>query len=196
MELSYYKHESAFVDDPACVGTGTKIWHFSHIMAGAEIGKRCVLGQNGFVGSEARLGNNVHIQNGVSIYDGVILEDDVFCGPSMVFTNVTNPRSEISKKDQIRKTVVKRGATIGANATVVCGNVIGRYAFVGAGAVVTGDVPDHALVLGVPGEVAGWVCRCGEALVFHTTEESERAKCGACDRAYLKKDQCVGPEHT
>lgn len=195
MALPYYKHDSAFVDDPACVGTGTKIWHFSHVMAGARIGERCVLGQNVFVGSDASLGNNVHIQNGVSIYDGVILEDDVFCGPSMVFTNVLNPRSEISKKHEIQKTIVKRGATIGANATVICGNVIGRYAFVGAGAVVTEDVPDHALVLGVPGELAGWVCRCGETLAFDRTDETERARCGACSRAYLKKDQHVGPEH-
>src|SRR5438876_2906472 len=144
----YFAHESSYVDDGAVIGAGTKIWHFSHVMPGAVIGERCNLGQNVVVMPGTRLGNNVKVQNNVSIYEGVTLEDDVFCGPSMVFTNVLNPRSHVSRKNEYRATLVKRGATIGANATVICGHTIGRYALIGAGAVVTTDVPDYALMLG------------------------------------------------
>jgi UDP-2-acetamido-3-amino-2,3-dideoxy-glucuronate N-acetyltransferase len=156
-------HCSAFVDEGAEIGEGTRIWHFSHVMSGARIGKNCVIGQNVFVASGAIIGNNVRVQNNVSIYDGVICEDDVFLGPSCVFTNVLNPRSFISQKNQYRQTVVKRGATVGANATVVCGVTIGEYAMIGAGSVVTRDVPPYALLVGNPGRVAGSVNRDGES---------------------------------
>src|ERR1700756_4143539 len=149
----YFVHESSYVDDGAQVGRGTKIWHFCHVMPGALIGERCNLGQNVVVMPGTKIGNNVKIQNNVSIYEGVELEDDVFCGPSCVFTNVSTPRSHVSRKHEYQRTLVKRGATIGANATVVCGHTIGRYAFVGAGAVVTRSVPDYALVVGNPGRV-------------------------------------------
>lgn len=173
-------HPTAVVDHPSEIGAGTKIWHFAHVMAGAHIGEACVLGQNVFVGADVRIGNNVKLQNNVSVYTGVELEDDVFCGPSMVFTNVTNPRSHVSRKDEFKPTVVRRGATIGANATVVCGHEIGAYAFVGAGAVVTRDVPAHALVTGVPARIAGWMCRCGERLNF----EDGEASCHRCQSRY------------
>lgn len=184
MKKRYYAHPTAVIDSPVEIGEGTKIWHFCHIMAGAKIGKNCVIGQNVFIASGAILGNNIKVQNNVSIYDGVILEDDVFCGPSMVFTNVFNPRSFISRKKEFRQTLVKRGATIGANATVICGNTIGQYAFIGAGSVVTKDVPDYALVYGNPGKVKGWVCQCAEEIVFH----SGKAICKSCGKKY-KKDQ-------
>ncbi len=164
-ERSYYVHPSAFVDDPCEIGAGTKIWHFSHVMAHARIGERCVLGQNVFVANDVVIGNNVKIQNNVSVYTGVILEDDVFCGPSCVFTNVVNPRSQIVRHSQYQQTLVKRGVTIGANATIVCGATIGRYAFIGAGALVRGDVPDYALMLGVPAKQKGWMSRHGNRLV-------------------------------
>src|SRR5512140_3066885 len=154
-------HESAYVDDGATIGAGTKIWHFCHVNAGAVIGEKCSLGQNVVVMNDVKIGNNVKIQNNVSVYDAVELEDDVFCGPSMVFTNVINPRSHVSRKDEYRQTLVKRGASLGANSTVVCGHTVGAHAFVGAGAVVTRDVPDYALVVGNPGRVTGWMCRCG-----------------------------------
>src|SRR5262245_16006112 len=154
-------HESSYVDEGARIGAGTKIWHFTHIMPGAVIGERCNIGQNVVISPDVVLGNNVKVQNNVSIYTGVILEDDVFCGPSMVFTNVVNPRSAVVRRNEFRQTLVKRGASLGANCTVVCGHTIGSYAFVGAGAVVTKDVPDHALVLGNPARVAGWMCECG-----------------------------------
>ncbi len=160
----YFAHPSAYIDAPSQIGAGTKIWHFCHVMPNSEIGKNCVLGQNVMVASHVRIGNNVRIQNNVSIYTGVELEDDVFCGPSCVFTNVINPRSEISRKDEYRHTLVKRGATIGANATIVCGITIGRYAFIGAGAVVRSDVPDYALMLGVPAVPKGWMSRHGHRL--------------------------------
>jgi UDP-2-acetamido-3-amino-2,3-dideoxy-glucuronate N-acetyltransferase len=165
MSETYYSHPTACVDEPCEIGAGTKIWHFCHVSANARIGERCVLGQNVFVASEVVIGNNVKIQNNVSIYTGVELEDDVFCGPSCVFTNVINPRSQIVRHHLYERTLVRRGATIGANATIVCGATIGRYAFIGAGAVVRGDVPDYALVLGVPATRKGWMSRHGHRLV-------------------------------
>jgi UDP-2-acetamido-3-amino-2,3-dideoxy-glucuronate N-acetyltransferase len=162
--MGVFIHESSYVDDGASVGDGTKIWHFCHVMPGAVIGERCSLGQNVVVMPGTRIGNNVKIQNNVSIYEGVELEDDVFCGPSMVFTNVINPRSAVSRKHEYQRTLVRRGATIGANATVVCGVTLGEYAFVGAGAVVTKDIKPFALVTGVPARQVGWICRCGERL--------------------------------
>lgn len=157
-------HESAIVDDGAQIGKGSRVWHFVHICSGARIGQNCSFGQNVFVGNDVSIGDNCKIQNNVSIYDAVTLEDDVFCGPSMVFTNVYNPRSAVIRKDEYRKTLVKRGATLGANSTLVCGITIGRYAFVGAGALVNKDVPDFALVVGVPGRHIGWMSRFGEQL--------------------------------
>ncbi len=161
---NYFAHSSAVVDPPCEIGQGTKIWHFSHIMRDSHIGSRCILGQNVHVASGVRMGDNVKIQNNVSLYDGVELEDDVFCGPSMVFTNVTTPRSHVSRKSEYQRTLVKRGASLGANSTILCGVTIGQYALIGAGAVVTRDVPDHALVVGVPARQVGWVCRCGVSL--------------------------------
>jgi UDP-2-acetamido-3-amino-2,3-dideoxy-glucuronate N-acetyltransferase len=161
-EKNYFVHESSYVDDGAEIGEGTKIWHFCHIMAGAKIGKNCVLGQNVNIGARAVIGDGVKIQNNVSVYDDVILEDDVFCGPSCVFTNVINPRAFVERKHEYRKTVVKKGASIGANATIVCGVAIGEYALIGAGSVVTRDVPDYALVYGNPARVQGRVGKSGE----------------------------------
>ncbi len=182
MERKYFIHPTTVVDDPAEIGEGTKVWHFSHIMPDVRIGINCTIGQNVFISSGAVLGNNIKVQNNVSIYDGVVLEDEVFCGPSMVFTNVFNPRSFISRRKEFRKTLVKRGATLGANVTIVCGNTIGQYAFIGAGSVVTKDVPDYALVYGNPGKVEGWVCECAEEIVFR----SGKAVCRACGRKYRK----------
>jgi UDP-2-acetamido-3-amino-2,3-dideoxy-glucuronate N-acetyltransferase len=176
----YFVHESSYVDDGAVIGVGTKIWHFSHVMAGAVIGARCNLGQNVVVMGGTRLGDNVKVQNNVSIYEGVELGDDVFCGPSCVFTNVINPRSHVSRKHEYRPTRVGRGASIGANATIVCGVTLGEYAFVGAGAVVTSDVPAFGLVVGVPARRVGWACQCGERL----TLEAGHATCGACGTSY------------
>jgi len=184
MGKEYFVHPTAVVDEPMEIGEGTRIWHFTHIMSGARIGEGCIIGQNVFIGSGALLGNNIKVQNNVSIYDGVIVEDDVFCGPSMVFTNVFNPRSFISRKKEFRKTLVKKGATIGANVTIICGNTIGQYAFIGAGSVVTKDVPDYALVYGNPGGVKGWVCQCAGEITFR----SGKAKCRMCGRKY-KKDK-------
>jgi len=176
----YFVHPSAIVDEGAQIGEGTRVWHFVHVMSGARIGSDCVFGQSCFVGN-VRIGNGVHVQNNVSIYDGVTLEDDVFAGPSCVFTNVVNPRSEIERKDEYRPTLVRKGATIGANATVVCGVTLGEYAFVGAGAVVTRDVPAHALVTGVPARRVGWMCACGVRL---PEPEDGRTCCAACSAEY------------
>ncbi|WP_167604631.1 acyltransferase [Maribellus sediminis] len=164
MEKEYYNHETAIIDEGAQIGSGTKIWHFSHVMSTAEIGENCVLGQNVFVGSKVKLGNNVKVQNNVSVYEGVICENDVFLGPSMVFTNVINPRSAVERKNEFKLTLVKCGATIGANATIVCGITLGEYCFIGAGAVVTKDVLPFALVTGVPARQTGWVSRAGNVL--------------------------------
>ena len=164
---NYFVHESSYVDEPCQIGKGTKIWHFSHVMKNSVIGENCNIGQNVVVSQDVKLGNNVKIQNNVSIYTGVICEDDVFLGPSMVFTNVINPRSGVIRKDQYMKTVVKKGASIGANATIVCGNNIGRYSFIGAGAVVTKEVPDYALMVGNPSKRIGWMSEFGERLVFN-----------------------------
>jgi len=163
---AFFAHPSAVIDAPCTIGAGTKIWHFCHVSAGAVIGRDCSFGQNCFVAPRVRIGNGCKIQNNVSIYEGVELEDGVFCGPSMVFTNVMNPRSEVNRKNEYRPTRVRRGATIGANATIVCGVTLGQYCFIGAGAVVTADVPDFALVVGVPGEVKGWMSKHGERLDF------------------------------
>lgn len=183
----YFVHETARVDEPSSIGRGTKIWHFCHVMAGAVIGENCSLGQNVFVAAGCTIGNNVKIQNNVSIYAGVTLEDDVFCGPSAVFTNVVNPRSHVSRKHEYQPTLVRRGATIGANATVVCGTTLGRDCFVGAGSVVTRDVPDFAIVYGNPARLRGWMCRCGVKLpVRSLTDGSESAACPACNRRYRR----------
>jgi UDP-2-acetamido-3-amino-2,3-dideoxy-glucuronate N-acetyltransferase len=178
----YFAHESAYVDEPCTIGKGTRIWHFSHIMKGAKIGQNCAIGQNVVVGSAAVIGNGVKIQNNVSIYDAVTIEDGVFCGPSMVFTNVINPRSEIVRKNEYRATLIKHGATMGANSTIVCGHTVGRYAFIAAGAVVASNVPDYALMAGVPARRIGWMCRCaGSKLTF---DAAGAAKCSACDAEY------------
>jgi UDP-2-acetamido-3-amino-2,3-dideoxy-glucuronate N-acetyltransferase len=186
---NYFVHPSSYVDEGAAVGEGTKIWHFCHVMAEARIGARCVLGQGVNVGSRAVLGDNVKAQNHVSIYDDVHLEDDVFCGPSMVFTNVRTPRAHVSRKHAYERTLVQRGATLGANCTIVCGVTIGRYAFVGAGAVVTKDVPPYALMLGNPARQHGWMCQCGERLAA----AGEQATCGVCGSGYRLRAGRLSP---
>ena len=186
----YFVHESSYVDEGAEIGKGTKIWHFCHVMPRSRIGERCNIGQNVLVSSDVIIGNNVKIQNNISLYTGVVVEDDVFLGPSMVFTNVINPRSHVSRKDEYRKTLVRKGASIGANATIVCGITLGNYCFVGAGAVVTRNIPDYALVYGSPARVRGWMCQCGEQLKF----ENDRAVCSRCGEPYRKHDQVVSPE--
>jgi UDP-2-acetamido-3-amino-2,3-dideoxy-glucuronate N-acetyltransferase len=180
----YFAHESSYIDDGAVIGAGTKIWHFCHVLPGAVIGERCNLGQNVVVMGGTRIGNNVKIQNNVSIYQGVILEDDVFCGPSCVFTNVTNPRSHVSRKSEYRQTLVRRGSSIGANATIVCGVTLGEYSFIGAGAVVRSDVPAYALMVGVPARQVGWICQCGVRLQV----QSGRGSCTACGATYRERE--------
>lgn len=175
----YKKHESAYVDEGAVVGDGTRVWHFTHVMPGARIGRKCSIGQNVNVGGRAVLGDGVKVQNNVSLYDDVIIEDDVFCGPSMVFTNVINPRAFVERKHEYLRTLVKKGASIGANATIVCGSTLGEYCFVGAGSVVTKDVPAYAMVYGSPARVRGWMCRCGVKL-------DESLACPACGKRYAK----------
>jgi len=188
-DKDFYVHESAYADEGCSIDSGTRIWHFSHIQKGAQIGKNCTLGQNVNVANNVKIGNFVKIQNNVSVYEGVELEDYVFCGPSMVFTNVLNPRCEFPQKGSefYHTTHVGRGASIGANATIVCGNDIGAYAFIGAGAVVTKNVPEYALVLGAPGRVVGWVCRCGARLSF----EGINATCIKCERVYEKRAEHI-----
>ena len=173
--VGYWQHESAIVDEGATIGEDTKIWHFSHVCTGAVIGAGCSLGQNVFVGNRVEIGNNSEIQNNVSVYDNVTLEDDVFCGPSMVFTNVYNPRSAVSRKNEYRNTLVGQGATLGANCTIVCGVTIGRYAFIGAGAVINKNVPDYALMVGVPARQIGWMSEYGEQLSLPLVGEAEVA---------------------
>lgn len=191
LEKGYQRHESTYVDEGAEIGEGTRIWHFSHVMSGARVGDQCSIGQNVNIGGRAVLGDRVKVQNNVSVYDSVIIEDDVFCGPSCVFTNVINPRSFVERKEEYKETRIRKGATIGANATVVCGVTVGEYAFVGAGAVVTKDVPDYALVYGTPARQKGWVSRSGlklgEDLVCpETGERYEQTSSGlrvvGCDK--------------
>lgn len=179
-EKKFFVHESSYVDDGVSIGEGTKIWHFSHISKGAEIGSGCNLGQNVFVGNDVRIGNKVKIQNNVSVYEGVELEDYVFCGPSMVFTNVRTPRCEFPRNTaaDYKRTLVKRGASIGANATIVCGTTLGRNAFVGAGSTVTKDVPDYAVVYGNPAQIKGYMCACGDTIVSAEAEKLECKRCG------------------
>lgn len=184
-----FVHESSYVDEGSTIGSGTRIWHFCHIMPETTIGRMCRIGQNVVIGPRAVVGNNVKIQNNVSVYEGVVLEDDVFCGPSMVFTNVYNPRSEIRRMHELRPTLVRRGATLGANCTILCGVTIGEYAFVGAGTVVLKDVPDYALVVGNPGRTAGWMCRCSERIAF--VDPSPDGLCTVCGRAYQRRGDRV-----
>jgi len=191
MAAEYFVHPTSVVEEGAAVGAGTRIWHFSHIMPGAKIGCDCTIGQNVFVGARAVIGNRVKIQNNVSVYDKVTLEDDVFCGPSMVFTNVKRARSAFPRKDAFEETLVKRGVSIGANATVLPGITIGQCAFIGAGSVVTKDILPYALVYGVPAELKGWVCECGEKLALALSLSEESATCQSCGRKYRKKDREV-----
>jgi UDP-2-acetamido-3-amino-2,3-dideoxy-glucuronate N-acetyltransferase len=183
----YFVHESSYVDDGCVIGGGTKVWHFCHLMKDARVGRDCNIGQNVVIMPGVVIGNNVKIQNNVSLYTGVELEDDVFCGPSMVFTNVINPRSHVIRRDEYRRTVVRRGASLGANSTVVCGVTLGRYAFIGAGAVVTKDVPDYALVVGNPGRISGWMCACGVKLAAGATPPREAA-CRECGLEYRVRE--------
>ncbi len=184
-------HDTAIVDEGAKIGANTKVWHWVHVSSGASIGDNCSLGQNVFVGNKVNVGHNVKIQNNVSIYDNVTLEDDVFCGPSMVFTNVYNPRSAVSRKNEYRNTLVKKGATLGANSTIVCGVTIGSYAFIGAGCVVNRDVPDYALMVGVPARQVGWMSQYGEKLDLPLTGNAE-TKCETTHlRYYLKEGRCL-----
>jgi len=186
--MAYFAHSTAVIDDNCTIGEGTKIWHFSHIMPGAVIGDNCNLGQNVVVSPKVVLGNNVRVQNNVSIYEGVICEDDVFLGPSAVLTNVINPRSAVSRKNEFKTTLIKKGASIGANATIVCGNTIGRYAFIGAGAVVTRDVPDYALIVGNPGRQTGWMSEHGHKLKFN---EHNIAVCQESKQEYILENNAV-----
>ena len=185
---SFFVHHTSIVDDFCTIGNSTKIWHFTHIMHGAVIGEKCNIGQNVFIGSNVVIGNNVRIQNNVSLYDCIICEDDVFLGPSMVFTNVINPRSAVSRKNEYMKTLVKKGASIGANATIVCGNTLGEYCFIGAGTVVTKDVPAYALIVGNPGRQKGWMSEYGIKLEF---DEMGRATCVESGEAYILEEHTV-----
>jgi UDP-2-acetamido-3-amino-2,3-dideoxy-glucuronate N-acetyltransferase len=186
--MAFWQHDSAVVDEGAQLGDGTKVWHFAHVCAGARIGTDCSVGQGVFVGNDVVIGHHVRIQNNVSVYDAVTLEDDVFCGPSMVFTNVYNPRSAVTRKNEYRRTLVQHGATLGANCTVVCGITIGEHAFVGAGALVNRDVPAFALMLGVPARQAGWMSRFGERLALPASGQGE-ARCPATGERYRLTDE-------
>src|SRR5690348_3493622 len=190
---TYFVHESSYVDQPCVIGEGSKIWHFSHIMRDCTLGQRCNIGQNVVISPGCTIGANVKIQNNVSIYTGVVLEDDVFCGPSSVFTNVINPRSHVSRQDEYRQTLVMRGASIGANATIVCGHTLGKYCFVDAGSVVTHDVPDYALVIGNPARIHAWICYCGIKLPLGTAadDREEEASCMQCSRRYRRLGRVV-----
>ena len=178
----YFIHESCYIDDGVTIGKGTRVWHFSHVLKGSRIGKNCIIGQNVMIGPEADIGNNCKVQNNVSIYKAVKLEDDVFCGPSCVFTNVYNPRAFIERKDELRLTLIKKGATLGANCTIVCGVIIGQYAMIGAGALVRKDVADHGLMVGVPAERIGWACKCGVSL--EEIKNNDIFQCGNCGSRY------------
>ena len=191
--MDYFVHESSFIDSGAEIGAGTKIWHFCHVMSSARIGENCNIGQNVLVAGEVRIGNNVKIQNNVSLYTGVVIEDDVFLGPSMVFTNVINPRSHVNRKNEYKPTLVRRGSSVGANATIVCGATLGKYCFVGAGAVVTRDVPAYALIYGNPARIQGWMCQCGTRLEFLLQGKIEIAICKECGDQYEKKENLVVP---
>ncbi len=184
---NYFVHESSYIDEPCEIGDGTKIWHFSHIMSGCKIGYGCNIGQNVVISPEVVIGNNVKIQNNVSVYTGVICEDDVFLGPSAVFTNVVNPRSHVNRKNEYKRTIVMKGASIGANATIVCGHNIGRYAFIGAGAVITKDIPDFALAFGNPARITGWVCKCGVKLQFL----NNISVCNSCGSKFVMVNNAV-----
>lgn len=190
----YFVHESCYVDEPCEIGAGTRIWHFSHVMRDAQIGENCNIGQNVVISPYVVLGRNVKIQNNVSLYTGCILEDDVFCGPSMVFTNVINPRSHVSRKDEYKRTLVCRGASLGANCTIVCGITIGRYALIGAGSVVTRDVPEFALMYGNPARIKGWVCACGVKLKLDVNNGYEAARCESCSKQYVRNGNSVFDE--
>lgn len=188
--MNYTKHETAIVDAGAQIGDGTRVWHWVHICSGAVIGEKCSLGQNVFVGNKVIIGNNVKVQNNVSVYDNVTIEDDVFCGPSMVFTNVYNPRSAVTRKDEYRDTLVKRGATLGANCTIVCGVTVGEYSFVGAGSVINKDVPAFALMVGVPAKQIGWMSRFGERIDLPLNGEGEYI-CPHINDKYILKGSSV-----
>jgi len=188
--MAFTVHPTAIIDDGARIGDGTRIWHWVHVSGGARIGRGCSLGQNVYVGNKVLIGDNVKIQNNVSVYDAVTLEDDVFCGPSMVFTNVYNPRSAVTRKDEYRSTLVRQGATLGANCTVVCGTTVGRYAFVGAGAVINRDVPDFALMVGVPARQVGWMSRFGERLPLPLTGDG-RVQCPHTGDCYVLRGGAV-----
>jgi len=178
----YFRHESSYVDEGASIGAGTKVWHFCHIMSGAKVGTKCSIGQNVNIGGKAVVGNGVKLQNNISIYDDVVIEDDVFCGPSMVFTNVINPRAFVERKDEYKQTLIKRGASIGANATIVCGITLGEYCFIGAGSVVTHDIPPYAMAYGNPAQIHGWVCKCGVKL-------DKDYVCPECKKGYRKSEK-------
>jgi len=188
--MDYYQHESAIIDDGAIIGAGSRIWHFVHVCSGATIGKEVSLGQNVFIGNQVRIGDRCKIQNNVSVYDNVYLEDDVFCGPSMVFTNVYNPRAHIERKDEYRDTLIKQGATLGANCTIICGVTVGEYAFIGAGAVVNKDVPAYALMVGVPAKQIGWMSKFGEQLDLPLTGHAE-TRCPHTGARYILNAKCV-----
>ena len=188
--MNCFIHETAIVDDGASIGHNTSVWHWTHICSGAEIGEKCSFGQNVFISNKVKIGNNVKIQNNVSVYDNVILENDVFCGPSMVFTNVINPRSKVNRKNEYRDTLVKEGATLGANCTIICGVTVGKYAFVGAGAVVTKDIPDYALVVGNPAKQIGWMSEYGERLALPLKGDAETNCPIMGDKYILKSSMC------
>ncbi len=187
MNKKYFVHESSYIDQPCKIGNGTKVWHFSHIMKDTQIGENCTIGQNVFIASGVQLGNGVKIQNNVSVYTGVICEENVFLGPSCVFTNVMNPRAFIERKNEYKKTLVKIGASIGANVTILCGCTIGKYALVGAGALVTNDVSDYTIVYGLPAKIHGYICECGEKLIF----DNNISYCLCCNKKYKKDNDIV-----